>query len=140
MYSDNFAHKSLIISDCCNAFTVLHGHDVICTSCGKLCHQVEPNELVIVSNKYNINADAVNNGTLTINEWHNAMNYCDDPTYRLLNIKCKDCGYYCRFARDISKEPMYICSNPKCAHVFNEHDRIDNKVYEFNLDKNKRVV
>lgn len=139
MYSDNFAHTALIISDCCNAFTVIHGHDVYCTKCGNLCHEVQPDELVIIANKYNFNADTISNGTLTINEWHNAQNYCEDDTYRLINFKCKDCGAYCRFARDIAKEPIYICSNVKCAHVFNNHGRVDDKIFTYKIDSSKPI-
>lgn len=124
----NSLRNNCITSECCKAFTVIVDGTYICTSCGLPCQNIEEGETVIVTNKFNLNGDHFMDETHNINLWHDARNWYNDPTLQLVNHKCVDCGSFCRFARDYNNNSMFICSNPKCRHVFNDKVRIDNAV------------
>lgn len=117
--------QSHIISECCNAFTIIDKKEYICTKCGQPCKDIAEGDTAMIINKYNINAKNNINNVFNTNLWHDAMNWYNDETLRLVNHKCDDCGSYCRFARDLTGEIIYICSNKNCRHVFSKYGRVD---------------
>lgn len=123
----SLSYQANIISPCCNHFTINGTDYVFCSKCGKQLTNINESNM-IVDMKYNTNCKNNTNNVYNVNLWHDARNWADDETLRLINIKCKECDSYCRFARDLTNEHIYICSNINCRCVYNSYlERIDTK-------------
>lgn len=134
------SHRDCIVSECHKAFTVIVGENYVCTQCGVPCQNINKDETVMISNKFNLSSSHTMDEAQNINLWHDAKNLYNDHTLQLVNHKCTDCGTCCRFARDYNNNAMFICSNKDCRHVFNEKIRIDNVIEQLSTQKRNKAT
>ena len=119
-------YKEHILSPCCNAFTNLYRETYYCTRCGEGFSKIDAKTNAVVKTRSNTNFENNINNIYNYNLWHDARNWYNDETLQLINFECPLCKSYCRFARDLLGEAIYICSSEKCKCVFNEDKkRID---------------
>lgn len=107
------------ISSCHKAFTIFEKNEILCSECKKIVHKLEENESINISKIYN----NINDGLININiNNHIASRFATDKTFMITDKICpknhKNEPSYCRFARDYNKNPIYICSDSNCRHVW----------------------
>lgn len=104
-----------IISDCCNAFTINKGNLIICTNCNNKVGEVE-DEDVTVGITYNDNPEIIRTLNMSSSFIQTAKRLAKDDTCMLVDNKiCKKCKSKCRFLRDNSGQPVYVCS--QCREI-----------------------
>ena len=108
---------SNLISECCNAFTINNGNVIYCTNCNKELHKIE-NEDVTIGVSYNPNPEIVSTINVSSSFIQTAKRLAKDETCMLTEKLCCKCKNKCRFLRDNSGKPVYVCSN--CREVQNE--------------------
>lgn len=103
-----------LISDCCNAFTINNGNIIYCTNCNSILHTIE-DEDVIIGVTYSQDAEIVSTINVSSSFIQTAKRLAKDETCMLTEKLCSKCHNKCRFLRDNSGKPVYVCSN--CREV-----------------------
>ncbi len=106
-----------IVSKCCNAFTINKGNLIVCTNCGNIVGEVE-DEDVIVGITYNNNPEIIRTLNMSSSFVQTAQRLAKDVTCMLVDNKICKCGGKCRFLRDTSGQPVYVCS--ECRQILQE--------------------
>ena len=108
------ATSSYSISECCNAFTIVSGLNIICTNCQKIIGEVGDDDDIMIGVVYNPAESAMT----TAKNIAFAPQLSQDRTCMLLHDHlCKKCNSPCRYILDASKHPIFLCSNSKCRMV-----------------------
>lgn len=103
-----------LISDCCNAFTINNGNIIYCTNCNSILHTIE-DEDVIIGVTYSQDPEIVSTINVSSSFIQTAKRLAKDETCMLTEKLCSKCKHKCRFLRDNSGKPVYVCSN--CREV-----------------------
>lgn len=125
MASEESYDPHLFTSQCCHAFNTYSGTSIICSECGKTIGQLPKGKHLAISVRFNEhNADNVSGDLLTAFR-SKAKRFSEDPTYELCSMKCPKCKSLSRYARDPNGNLIFICSNPKCRHVYDQDSAND---------------
>ena len=109
--------NSYAISECCKAFTIVSGLNIICTKCQSVIGQIEEDDDIMVGVVYNPNDNTIT----TAKNISFAPQLSQDPTCMTLNDHlCPKCKSPCKYILDASKRPTFICTNTDCRFVTNE--------------------
>lgn len=122
MSSDASYNSEYFTSRCCHAFNTYSGTSIICSGCGKTIGQVPEGKHLAISVRFNEhNTDNVS-GDLLAGYRVKAKRFSEDPTYELCSMKCPKCGALSRYTRDPQGNMLFVCSNTKCRHVYDQNE------------------
>ena len=113
---------NLFTSKCCHAFNRYNGSSCVCSQCERIINQIGDNETLTISVKFNENTSSNVSGDLILGFRSKAKRFSTDPTLEICSEKCPKCNSRTRYARDPQDSIIFICSNPKCRHVFSKDD------------------
>ena len=119
-----------IISNCCNAFTINAGNQIICSNCSNVVATLKNSSNssnsssassntsnatsdIIIAQQFTANTDALPSSTSSSE--HLLKRFSTDITCPIAPILCEKCKSPTRYVHISS--PMFVCSNPKCRHI-----------------------